>query len=79
MQENLVSPSCAEGLSPNVEDLCVAMFIEGARLLGIAFDGPMSLDAQEKILEAANSLSEKLAILMDIQTGERELEPELGN
>jgi hypothetical protein len=66
MQENRVSVSCAEGHSPNVEDLCEAMFIEGARILGVAFGAPLSLEAQEKILRAAYSLSERLAILMEI-------------
>jgi hypothetical protein len=68
MQENLLSMSCAEGQSPNVEDLCVAMFIEGARVLGVNFNAPMSLDAQEKILQAAHSLREKLALLLEFQS-----------
>jgi len=56
------------------------MFIEGARVLGFAFDAPISLDAQEKILQAANSLAEKLAVLLGIpSTIEREAEAELGS
>jgi hypothetical protein len=78
MRENCVSVSCAEGCSPNVEDLCEAMFIEGARVLGIAFDAPLSLEAQEKILQAAYSLGERLAILLEIGS-EIECESELGN
>jgi len=54
------------------------MFIEGARILGISFDQPISLEAQQKIMQAASSLSEKLAVLLEI-TGETECELELGN
>jgi len=78
MQKNRVSVSCAEGHSPNVEDLVEAMFIEGARMLGFDFDAPISVDAQEKIVQAANSLGEKLAILLEL-TSDIEREPLLGN
>ncbi|MGO9607193.1 MAG: hypothetical protein ACLQAT_28005 [Candidatus Binataceae bacterium] len=70
--------SCAEGHSPNLEDLCEAMFIEGARVLGFAFDAQISVEAQKKILRAANSLVEKLTILLEIR-GEIERQSELGN
>jgi hypothetical protein len=78
MQENYVSVSCVDGHSPNIDDLCVAMFLEGARILGITFDAPISVDDQAKILQAANSLGEKLAILLECQD---DLQPvaELGN
>jgi hypothetical protein len=79
MQENFVSMTCAEGQSPNIEDLCVAMFIEGARVLGIDFHAPMALDAQEKILQAAaHALREKLALLLEFQ-GDLEPLSELPN
>jgi hypothetical protein len=78
MRENSVSVSWAEGHSPNVEDLCEAMLIEGARVLGFAFDAPLSLEAQEKILQAAYSLGERLAILLEIGS-EIECASELGN
>jgi len=65
--------------STNIDDLCVAMFLEGARVLGINSDAPMSLDAQAKILEAAASLGEKLAALLEMQGDDVEFEPELGN
>ena len=68
MRENCVSVSCAEGHSLSIEDLCIAMFIEGARVLGITFDAPVSLDAQKKILQAASSLSEKLAFLLEFHS-----------
>ena len=64
---------------PNVDDLCVAMFLEGARLLGVNADAPMSLDAQAKILEAAASLGERLAALLEMQGNESASAPELGN
>ena len=68
MRENCVSVSCAEGHSLGIEDLCIAMFIEGARVLGFTVDSPISLDAQKKILQAASSLSEKLAVLLEFHS-----------
>ncbi len=78
MQKNRISVFCAEGHSPDIEDLCQAMFIEGARVLGFAFDAPLSLEAQEKILQAANFLGERLGILLEMYN-EIEHESELGN
>jgi hypothetical protein len=78
MEKNRISIACAEGHSPNLEDLVEAMFIEGARVLGFEFNAPISVDAQEKIVQAANSLSEKLAILLEL-TNDIEREPLLGN
>jgi hypothetical protein len=79
MPANLVSMPHAYS-QPNVDDLCVAMFLEGARLLGIKDNAPMSLDAQARILEAAASLGERLAVLLEMQGGdESERELELGN
>ncbi|MGO9603976.1 MAG: hypothetical protein ACLQAT_11345 [Candidatus Binataceae bacterium] len=78
MRENRISMWCAEGRSPNLEDLCEAMFIEGARALGFAFDAQISVEAQEKILQAANSLAEKLSILVEIR-GEIERKSKHGN
>jgi hypothetical protein len=69
----------ASGYPPNLDDLCVGMFLEGARLLGIKGDAPMSLDAQAKILEAVASLGERLAVLLEIQGDQSGFEPELGN
>jgi hypothetical protein len=68
-----------ERYSPDVEDLCVAMFLEGARMLGVSSDSPMSLEAQARILEAAASLGEKLAMLLQMQSHESGAEPEIGN
>ena len=78
MLETSISVSCVDGHSANIEDVCEAMFIEGARMLGFSFDEPISLEAQQKIMQAASSLSEKLAVLLEI-TGEAECELELGN
>ena len=78
MRENCEPVYRGEGHSPNVEDLCEAMFIEGARVLGFTLDAPITVDAQQKIVQAANFLSEKLAILLEI-LGEAEPELELGN
>jgi hypothetical protein len=77
---NLIPPSMssAEGRSANVEDLCVAMFLEGARMLGAKLNAPISLDDQAKILRAANALGEKLAFLLAFQSAAT-LESELPN
>ena len=79
MPANSISMSPGACHVPNVEDLCVAMFLEGARVLGITSDAPISLEAQARILEAAASLGEKLAFLLEMQSGESAFEPELGN
>jgi hypothetical protein len=78
MRENCVSVSCAEGHSLGIEDLCIAMFIEGARVLGFTVDSPISLDAQRKILQAASSLSEKLAVLLEFHSDIKPVS-EIGN
>jgi len=54
------------------------MLIEGARVLGFAFGAKISLEAQEKIAQAAYSLGERLAILLEIGN-EVKCEPELAN
>ena len=77
-RESRVLVSCAEGHSPDIEDLCEAMFIEGARVLGFAFDAPIPVEQQEKILQAANSLVEKLTVLIAIN-GEIGTESQIGN
>ena len=78
MIENRVPASRDEDHSPDIEDLCEAMFIEGARVLGFTLDAPISSDAQQKIQRAANSLGEKLGILLAI-LAEAEPEFEFGN
>jgi hypothetical protein len=78
MIQNRVPVSRDEDHSPDIEDLCEAMFIEGARVLGFTLDAPISPDAREKILRAANSLGEKLMILLAILAA-AEPELELGN
>jgi len=75
MLENYVSVFCAEGHSPNVDDLVEAMFLEGARVLGlVASDAPVSVEAQQKILLAAASLTDRLAFLLENGS---EIKPEL--
>jgi hypothetical protein len=79
MPANFDSMLNASGHPPNLDDLCVGMFLEGARLLGVPSDTPMPLDAQARILEAAASLGERLALLLEIQGDQAGFEPELGN
>jgi hypothetical protein len=78
VQNNEVALTSAEDNSSNVAEVCRAMFIEGARVLGFTFDTPLPLDAQAQILEAASSMVEGLGILLKIQSS-MEREPELGN
>jgi hypothetical protein len=74
-----MSVSYVDDGAPNVEDLCEAMFLEGARLLGFALgEQPISLEAQEMIQQAANFLSEKLLFLVKMQKAVQ-CESELGN
>jgi hypothetical protein len=56
-----------ENNSPSVADLCKAMFLEGARVLGFPENARLPLEAQEEIMEAAGIMAEKLALLMDLQ------------
>ena len=51
----------------SVEDLSKAMFIEGARVLGFQAAATIPLEAQEKILQAAASIVERLPLLLQIQ------------
>jgi hypothetical protein len=74
MREDQISVSCAEGHSPDLEDLCEAMFLEGARVLGFAFNQRIPIEAQEKIQQAASSLAEKLSILLEFPGIERRSE-----
>jgi hypothetical protein len=79
MLEDQVFESFTDSDAPGVEDLCDAMFLEGARFLGFAFaEQPMPLEAQEKIQQAANALSEKLMLLTKMQKAVQ-CETELGN
>jgi hypothetical protein len=63
--------------TPSVQDLCKAMFLEGARLLGFPESARLPLEAQEEIMEAAGIMAEKLALLLDMQREARE--PQLVN
>ncbi len=52
---------------PEVHEVCRAMFIEGARVMGFPLNAPLPLNAQQTILEAAQILAQKLALMMEIQ------------
>ena len=51
----------------SVGDLCQAMFIEGARLLGYAGDALMPTEVQEQIFLAAVQIAEGLGLLLQLQ------------
>ncbi|GEM_PF-5322862 len=65
------SVSETERQQPNARDLCRAMFVEGARVLGFSLEARISLKAQEQILEAAQILADELATLLQMQREKR--------
>jgi len=65
MQKDNVSKTATESYLDNTGDLCKAMFIEGARVLGFSLEAPIPRDAQEKILLAAGLIANGLAALLD--------------
>jgi hypothetical protein len=76
--QSRISVTCEEGRAPDLEDVCEAMFIEGARVLGYSYDAPIPSEAQEMILQAASMLAEKLTVLVALK-GEIDSETEVGN
>ena len=78
MKEESMTGCCAETYSPEIEDLLDAMFIAGARALGLAVHERISTDAVEKILLAASSMAERLNTLLTLLNG-AEGESEIGN
>lgn len=76
MSASSVSMFTAEGTSPELGYLCNEMFMAGARGLGLGQDEEISPAAQEKIIEAASMLVERLRQILWMTThsgGEREL------
>ena len=55
-------------------ELCQAMFIEGARVLGFAGEAPMPREVQERVLLAATLVADGLGLLLQDEDDEdREL------
>jgi hypothetical protein len=55
-------------------ELCQAMFIEGARVLGFAGEAPMPREVQEQVFLAATLVADGLGLLLqDEDDDEREL------
>ena len=54
-------------------EVCKAMFIEGARVLGFNLEAPIPREAQEQILLAARLIADGLTALLD---RDREADPE---
>jgi hypothetical protein len=67
-----------EGHSLDVGFICDAMFVAGARALGIDLNDEIPADAQEKILEAAGILAEGLREILRMADGRGHVR-ELGN
>ena len=67
MQFPSVPASNKEGRSPDLGDLCEAMFIEGSRTLGFDFTDEIPLAAQGQIMKAAAQLAERVGNMISIQ------------
>jgi hypothetical protein len=67
-----------ENTSPDLGYLSDAMFIAGARTLGLGLNDVIPPEAQEKIIEAAALLVERLRETLEM-TASRGEERELGN
>ncbi len=67
MQFPSVPASNKEGRSPDLGDLCEAMFIEGSRALGFDFTDEIPPAAQGQIMKAAAQLAERLGNIISIQ------------
>ena len=65
MQKQNVSKTDTESYLHSAGDLCKAMFIEGARVLGFSLNAPIPREAQERILLAAGLIANGLAALLD--------------
>jgi hypothetical protein len=53
-------------------ELCQAMFIEGARLLGFAGEAPMPREVQEQVFLAATLMADGLGLLLEAENDEDE-------
>ena len=73
MQKDSLSKKDTENRLFNPGEVCKAMFIEGARVLGFTLEAPIPREAQEQILLAAGLIADGLAALLD---SDREAEPE---
>lgn len=65
MQKRNALNTDAHSYLQSAGDLCKAMFIEGARVLGFSLDAPIPREAQERILLAAGLIANGLAALLD--------------
>jgi hypothetical protein len=69
MQKHNLSKRATEAYLPTAGDLCKAMFIEGARVLGFTLEAPIPREAQERILQAADLLANGLTVLLGGNAG----------
>ena len=76
MQKLMLSKTDAEDYLNGTGELCKAMFIEGARVLGFSLEAPIPREAQERILLAAGLIANGLAALLD-DAGDSEPEGDL--
>lgn len=73
MQKYDLSKRGVENRLFNPGEVCKAMFIEGARVLGFNLEAPIPREAQEQILLAARLIADGLVALLD---SDREADPE---
>jgi hypothetical protein len=62
---NRISPKPQLATDPvSLGDLCQAMFIEGARVLGYPTEAPMPKEVQEQVFLAATLIADGLGLLL---------------
>jgi hypothetical protein len=73
--ENRISTKLQVPSDPvSLGDLCQAMFIEGARVLGYTGEAPMPKEVQEQVFLAVTLMADGLGLLLqDEDDDEREL------
>ena len=53
-------------------DICQAMFIEGARVLGFAGEAPMPREVQERVFLAATLMADGLGLLLEAENDDEQ-------
>jgi hypothetical protein len=58
-------------------DICQAMFLEGARVLGYTGEAPMPRDVQEQVFLAVTLMADGLGLLLEAENDEDDDEQDL--
>ena len=72
--ENCISTKPQVPSDPvSLGDLCQAMFIEGARVLGYAGEAPMPREVQEQVFLAVTLMADGLGLLLQTENDDEQL------